>query len=496
MKRMIRCNLIGMGVLLLSACSEDKGNYDYTPIDELSITLSSFSSNVVSGGNLKITPTIEHSMEDAAENLSYVWEVDGQQVSTERNLDVMLPAMSFGEKECAFIVTDNTTGMKFIENFTITVVGKLNVGYYFMTEDEQQNTVMAFLSTASEENPNPEIVQTQACGDLSLGSRPHELNAFFSNNALAGYMKWSFILLSDGDENRCIATEGSTFLPLTLISEDNYVDAEAGYEFNPEFCSADLTGNLFFISNGQFISYSKGLLYRPARHEKEYYWSYPLPSNNGLAFYWVFDKLSHKYYAIKSITNNPELGIVGDANAYDEVVPVVDSPDLSGQQILGTFSIVRQASFVCTANQEGIRIHEFSNDDTMLSFKYDGATFLPVSGADADTKVLLVKNLDWFFFIGNQVYTSPKDMPVLSDFMTIPAEYGKVVAVSASGRQSRLVVATYDENASSEFKGSILLIDIETKKIIPYKHTIHKCVSCAGANETTNPNYGDIGDGL
>lgn len=495
MKKTIICSLIGMGAVLWSACSEDKGNYDYTPIDGLSVTLSSFSPNVVSGGNLKITPTIGHSLERVEENLSYAWEVDGQRVSIERNLDVMLPAMSYGEKKCALIVTDNTTGMKFIENFTINVVGKLNVGYYFMTEDEQQNTVVAFLPTASEENPKPEIIPTQACGDLSLGSRPRAMNAFFSSNALAGYKKWSFVLLSNGDENRCIATEGSTFLPLALISEDNYVDAGAGYEFNPEFCSADLRGNLFFISNGQFISYSKGLLYRPAKHEKEYYWSYPLSSNNGLAFYWVFDKLSHKYYVIKSITNNPELGIVGDANAYDEVVPVVDSPDLSGQQILGTFSIMNQANFVCTVNSEGIRIHSFTND-RMLSFKYNGATLLPVVGADANTKALLVKNLDWFFFIGNEVYTSPKDMPELAGYMTIPSEYGKVVAVSASGRQSRLVVATYDEEASGEeFKGSILLIDIETKKITPYKHVIHKCVSCVGANETNNPNYGTIGDG-
>ncbi len=308
-------------------------------------------------------------------------------------------------------------------------------------------------------------------------------------------MKWSFILLSNGEENRCIVTEGSTFLPLALVSEDIYVDAGAGYGFNPEFCSADMTGKLFFISNGQFISYNKGLLYRPAKHDKEYYWSHPLSSNNGLSFYWVYDELSHKYYAIKSFANNPELGIVGDTNAYDEVVEIENSPDLSKQQILGVFSIIRQASFVCSASSDGLHIHSFKSDG-MTSFAYDGEVLLSVIGADADTKVVLVKNLDWFFVIGNKVYTSPKDMPVLSEFMTIPEEYGKVTAVSVSGRQSRLVVATYDENASAEMKGSILLIDIATKEITAYKHVIHKCVSCVGANETTSPMYGDIGDGL
>lgn len=483
-----------MAAALFSGCSKDKGNYDYTAIDDISIELPSSSYNVVSGGKLQIKPTLTHSIQ--ANDLFYEWEIDGKKVSTERDLDILLPAMSYGKKTCAFIVKDNTTGMKFIKTFNIQVVGQINIGYYFLTQDESGNGVLSYLPISTETNPEPEVIQTSACGDIQFGSNPKAIVGIFSASSIAGYNKWSIALLSNGDKNRCILTDGTTFLPITLVSEDNYIDKSAGYTFNPEYCTSDMQKNVYFISDGKFVFYTKGLLYRPAKHKKDYYWSHPMPSNVGYPFFWVYDELSHKYYVIQSIKNNPSLGIVGDSKAYDDVIEIKDSPDLSGQNIIDAFYVMRKAQFVCSADNQGIHIHSFSGNYSSTSYTYDGESLLPVSGADADTKALLVKDLDWYFFVGNKIYTSPVEMPKLAEYMTIPDEYGKVTAVGVSGRNSRLLVATYDENATSDLKGSILLIDIETKTITARKHCINKCVSCLGANETTNPNYGDIGDGM
>lgn len=478
---------------LLGGCSEDKGNYDYTAVDDISIDLPSSSYNVVSGGKLQIKPTLTHSIQ--ANDLSYEWEIDGQKVSTERDLDVQLPAMGYGQKTCAFMVKDNVTGMKFIKTFSIQVVGQINIGYYFLTQDASENSLLAYLPIATDDNPNPEVIQTNACGDVSLGSKPRSIIGAFSSSNIAGYKIWSIILLSNGDENRCILTGGNTFLPIMLLSEGNFVEQSAGYKFNPEACISDRRGNIYFFSNGQCMFYTKGLLYRPAKHDKEYYWTNPIAANTGESFLWVYDQLSHKYYAIRALKNNPELGIVGDSRAYDDVIEIKDSPDLSGQAITYT-GWTSTKHFVCTAGQGKIQIHNFTRDYTADTFTYDGGVELSASGIDTDTKTLLVKNMDWFFFAGNKIYTSPVEMPKIADFMTIPDEYGKVTAVSASGRGERLVVATYDENATSEMKGSILLIDVATKKLTAYKHCMYKCVSCLGANETTDPNYGDIGDGM
>lgn len=495
MKKQILSAICLMAFTLFDSCSEDKGNYDYTPIDDVSISLPSNSYNVVSGGKLQITPTLSHTIAEQGTNLSYEWQIDGKNVSTEEKLDILLPAMSYGKKTCAFIVKDNATGMKFIKTFTIEVVGQINIGYYFLTQDEQENGILSYLPIATESNPNPEVIQTNACGDVSLGTKPRSIIGAFSSSNIAGYNTWSIILLSNGDINKCILTSGKTFLPITILSSDNFIEQTAGYEFNPETCVSDRRGNIFFFSNGQCISYTKGLFYRPAKHKKEYYWSNPIAACTGESFLWAYDNLSHKYYAIRPLKTNPELGIVGDKNAYDDVIEVNNSPDLTGQTITYT-CWTGQKHFVCTAAQDGIHLHCFTRDYNKDVFNYEGETILTGAGIGTETQSLLIKDLDWFFFAGNKIYTSPVEMPKIANFMTIPEEYGKVTAVASSGRGSRLIVATYDENATSEMKGSILLIDIETKKITAYKHSIHKCVSCLGANETTNPNYGDIGDGL
>lgn len=495
MNKYMLCSLFSAAVIFLTNCSEDKGNYDYDAIDDVTITLPASYYNVVSGGRLKITPVLTHLLEEKKGELSYLWEVDGTAISTDLNLDVLLPAMSYGSKVCALTVTDNTTGMKFIKTFSLEVVGEISVGYYFLTEDDSQNTIMSYLPIATEENPDPEIIQTKACGGALFSASPISITGIFGASNIAGSGIWSIIILSKGEGNRCVVTEGKTFLPTTIVSETNFVDQNMGYTFNPESCINSMQGELYFISNGQFILYKRGLLYRPAKHEADYYWSYPMASCMGYSFFYVYDTLSHRYYAIKPLVTNPELGIVGDSNAYDDVVEIGDSPDLSGHTIIGAFSLLRKANLLCTATTEGLHLHTFSNVGT-TSFQYEGETMLPVSGAGADTKAVVVKNLDWYFFVGNRIYTSPIDMPKLADYATIPDEYGRVTSVSVSGKQSRLVVTTYNEKSNSELKGSILFINIETKEIKAYKNVIHKCVSSLSANDATSDWYDIGGDGL
>lgn len=484
-----------VAMLLLCNCSQDKGNYDYTEIDDVTISLPASLYNVISGGNLKITPTLEHSLKDKQDELSYAWEIDGNVVSNELNLDIMLPAMSYGTKDCALIVTDETTGMKFYKSFEIEVVGEISVGYYFLTEDDQNKTLLSFLPVATETNPNPEVIHTKACGDLEFSSTPISITGMFSAGSLAGYGIWSIIILTKDGENNCIVTDGNTFLPSTTLSTSNFVEQNKGYTFNAQSCITSRQGKAYFISNGQFVYYNKGLLYRPAEHSGTYQWSYPIPSSQGYNFFFVYDGLSHKFYVIKPLVTNAELGIVGDSNAFDDVVEIENSPDLSNEDMIGTYMISGKGHYACTATREGIHLHSFSNTGN-TSYSYDGETLLPVENADGDTKAIVANNTDWYFFVGNKIYTSPVDLPKLSDFLTIPEEYGKVTSVHVSAKASRLIVTTYNENSSAELKGSILFIDIYEKQIIAHKNVIHKCISCLGANDATNPYYEIGGDGF
>ncbi len=487
MKKYIYSFVFAMAALLVS-CSEDKGNYEYESIDDISITLPSSFYNVVSGGLLKIIPSLTHTLEQNTDHLSYVWEVNGEVISTERELNTLLPAMDFGTKLGALTVTDNTTGMKFIKTFQVNVVGEINWGYYFLTEDEAKNTVLSYIPAATDANTDIQVVHTKACGEYAFASSPISLISKYSSNAIVGtYYTWAIAVLAKGEGNQIVITDGSTFMPKAILSAESFVDKESGYTFNPETAIITRKDVLFLISDGKAIMYNKGLLYRPAVHDKEYYWDYPIASAYGDPIFFAYDRLSQKYYALKQGE---------DKYAYDTVWELRNSPNFTGKHIVSALTVANKAEYVCAADEEGLHLYEFYVHYPVTYVDCVANNTLPVSGAGADTKAVIVNKNDWYFFIGNKVYTSPVKLPQLSEYLTIPEEYGKVTAVSVSAREKRLAVATYNENSDSEMKGSILFIDIATKEITAYKNSIHKCVSCLAANESTNRNYGTYGDEL
>lgn len=75
--------IITFGVV---SCYEDKGNYDYKEINEISISGIQESYERMKWQDLRITPQLSFSLHEN-DSLTYCWEIDGRTVSTERNLD-------------------------------------------------------------------------------------------------------------------------------------------------------------------------------------------------------------------------------------------------------------------------------------------------------------------------------------------------------------------------------------------------------------------------
>ena len=71
---------------------------------------------------------------------------------------------------------------------------------------------------------------------------------------------------------------------------------DRGDTFNPTDAVYMLTDAVYYVSNGKIYSYNSGLLYRAAKHDKEYYWSNPA---SAYTYVYVFDELSKKFYILK-----------------------------------------------------------------------------------------------------------------------------------------------------------------------------------------------------
>lgn len=77
--------LLYMGAMLLllaAACSEDKGNYNYLPVNTIVEDSIEGTYTVVQFDTLTIKPYLRFSREES-EDLSFEWSIEGQVISTD-----------------------------------------------------------------------------------------------------------------------------------------------------------------------------------------------------------------------------------------------------------------------------------------------------------------------------------------------------------------------------------------------------------------------------
>ncbi len=263
------------------------------------------------------------------------------------------------------------------------------------------------------------------------------------------------------------------------------------------------TTGQFFTSNGQFIRYANGKLYRPSRHLQEYYWTHPVMSDKGEASAWAYDELTKRYYTLQAYKSDiPEQGIIADSYAYDNVIEPTDNKEIKGSVIYAADKLngMSHTFNVYAADTEGIRIYNFSKTYNQNDPAFVSETLLPLSGANENTALAVgsmgLSNGIFYVNSGNEIYSSPTTLPQLSPFITIPSDLGTIECLGLSALGNRMVVALYNENSPEERKGSVVFVDIATKKIThTFPNILHHCASYWGANDIPSSYYDPVGDG-
>lgn len=484
--------------LLVTACSEDKGNYNYTPINELTISgIKSQTYICPFGSKLEIPVTLSRNLSQTESNLSYRWEIDGKEVSTEKNLSTEIPAgISYGDKVCRYTVTDKTNGMSWSQKFKVSIVSEFSWGYYFLTEKEDHSTVISFLPI-SDSTEVKTCLHTTSIDGFILGKYPKVISATYGSISALNTYGWNMQIIT-GDEEFPVVTTNNTVFNLTgTISSKTFIDQSGNPSFKPDGVMIEPRGTPYFTSEGKVIAYTEQLLYRPAKHDKEYHWSHPVQNPQQPSSGFFFDDISKKYYVL-----TPRDDANYDANALDAVSEFTNNHYFGDEIIIGNGAYYTVAADYSSMSSTLTIVSTANGNVYLTDYNYSmlyvppypetkecaEPVVLPLSGVNKDSKALLVKD-NWYITAGNSMYTSPRLLPKLSPFMDISElEYGKIVNVGVSAQESRLVVTTYNENSPEEMKGSIILIDLQTKTKYPHKNVIHHCVSILGAN-ANSPTY-------
>ncbi len=489
--------------LLTWSCAEDDGNYNYKSIN--SVAIGPIDNQLCeAGAHLAITPDLTI-LDDGSINLAYSWTVGTNEVSTERNLDIDLPVLSYGGHLCALTIKDIDTGMQYRRTFTLTITNPFNYGYYFLTRKDDGSTEMAYIQAKEEDDSDVgDVKYAVGVAEYPFGDEPKQIIGEYGYTSDYSATRWRLTFITQKGETPVIITDNSTFLPTSLVTESSFIDQDKGYAFEPDATVVSMQSSVgqFFISNGQFIRYANGKLYRPARHLQKYYWSHPVMGDRGVAFAWVYDELSRRCYVLQAYTSDiPELGIIADSYAYDNVIEPAGNQEIKGSVIYASDKYSDVHSFnVYAADTDEIRIYNYSCK-TASDAAFVNETLLPFPGSNENMAITVgstgLANNIFYVNSGNEIYSSPTVLPKLAPFLTVPSDLGNIEKIGLSALGNRMVVVLYDENSTEERKGSVVFVDVETKRIThTFPHILHHCVSYWGANESTSlMGYGQYGDG-
>ena len=119
-------------VIGMTACLDDKGNYDYVPLRNVNIKLDNYAVNCFVRDTVEVHPKIDFLTDDSTD-YSFEWQVDYEVVSTDSVLR-FVPTVA-KNYECRFAVKDMRTAKVYSTTMTIVAATIYQEGFAILYEE-------------------------------------------------------------------------------------------------------------------------------------------------------------------------------------------------------------------------------------------------------------------------------------------------------------------------------------------------------------------------
>lgn len=266
-------------LVLLSSCYEDKGNYDYGNLNEVTIDQADARGTVsVSfGETVTLAPIITSSRgEEGMKNLTYSWVLDGEEISTEPKLEWKAERQTSGlDGNLIFTVTDTATDLEYVVIYTLEVIGKYDGdGIFILSKDRTDNKVkLHMLKEQSEVVDNKNVFSYTFHPDIfSLENEGEAL----PNSTFKIHEHYAKQILSDDEEE--IVNQ------LSFLSSNDLISADAGSQertestlasmFDGGSLPADLAAGVQDVYFGHYLDLvtdTKGHVYTRIKSSDEFF---------------------------------------------------------------------------------------------------------------------------------------------------------------------------------------------------------------------------------
>lgn len=496
-----------MALLLITACAQDKGSYDYAPENKITISGLEDSYHLVSheAPETPISPTLEFGLHDT-DDLTYSWQVDYKEVCDHPQLDVPIDA-SVGKHKGVLIVTDNESTLKYYATFNLYIETPYTYGLAVLSEAEDGTAKLSF-QRRDIQGKAYDFLQNVFEADNpdwgKLGEKPIGmvlLNELSDDNTTKPVYQ---VLSASGDKLLTIL-DASSMVMTKGLPKSQLPDAPSQLE--PSLIAVNSSQSLV-LANGKLYTYDKsncGQFCAPKKWDANLSWVDF--GNMDMANYGIpaFDEATHQFVVVEMTDE--------DAFSYTKVTPWYQLPyygdnsktfasvDMEGLTLVkaqkmndeGFHFSYKSGFFPMSydlAAPEGSSTERFVFKDSeghlhlftfdceicsIMDFWTGGQTLNAIQsyGVTEDRMITDISVDDhtviealpqgnyWLFANGREIRREYYSDGSTSRSFSLPAEVkGVITSMTPSADETQLYVGVYDASSSETSKGSIAVFSI------------------------------------
>jgi hypothetical protein len=322
-----------MGLLLVAgvSCIKDKSNYDYHDVNSVEISGIDSLYRVMLGQPLRITPTLEFSVDENKDEMHYRWHVLGGNnwtsrgvISSERNLDVIVGGSLMSREatyQLLYSVTNMTTGVRYDKRFRVIVQERMQVGYIMLCERENNGFDIDLISLYND----------------TLTQYHNVLDAFASNLPREGRKALDMLCFRDG-MSPMNGADGKEYAIWILTDKGTDRVRVEDFEWRPEYNISSISAITDQYMQGKELIAEK--MFSPGTHTNQ-------PAN------WMFFNGNWYWY------NMPQM-------AYFYMKPINSATSTSEPYKVAPYIFANTLMAAIVFNEDGNRF-EWQNADAYLN---------------------------------------------------------------------------------------------------------------------------------
>lgn len=469
-----------LGCLIMTHCSKDKGNYNYTDVNALTILrsdgkeLDGTDYDIRLGKELLIKPEVKGTLGDEHKlSLQYYWILDKDTVANKEELYVNTGELGVGDKIGKLVVVDTETSLAQHASFRIRITAGISKGSFILTENEDHETTLVLRDL----NPDEDyIYMKQMDGGFGLGKYPLGLEVSYGATSATNRQYKRVLISTREGENPIMAVDLKQFLPTLLYPQSG---ATLGGELlkpsyvwcNPRQLQSDNVNGITLIG-GKCYNMASGLIsndvyaYDPLDYSFEEDAVCPSITLNG-HYIAGFDKKNER---IRVFGNSLKGGGMFNQN-FDHLV---DAQSTKGHAFVATTEMRIGDDLIwqfITKKDNEMFMHNVVMD--LNIYPYQPQKVMTIASKSVPQMVdavhFVFSGQFWYFAKGRTIYQCSRSGLDIVPYLTLPEDgSGDIVSwnfdIQAASNFTKMGIATYNPSSTKEYKGSYYLYNMVDKK--------------------------------